>query len=128
MRLHVPLSHIVSLEDTHQLLSTTVFPGIIRHHSDEPVGAVREIKWIDAETWASKGGSEIGTNRGLPSEDLETVAFVFRKFGIQALFVVGGFEAFTSVSELRKAREYYKSFKIPMVSTESFKLLKCLKS
>jgi 6-phosphofructokinase 1 len=96
------------------------FPGIIRHHSDKPLGAVRDIKWIDAETWASKGGSEIGTNRGLPSEDLETVAFVFRTYKIQALFVVGGFEAFTAVSELRKSREYYKSFKIPMVSRICF--------
>jgi 6-phosphofructokinase 1 len=92
------------------------FPGLIRHHSDEPLGAVREIEWLDAESWANKGGSEIGTNRGLPSEDLETVAFVFKKYNIQALFVVGGFEAFTAVSELRKGREHYKSFKIPMVS------------
>jgi 6-phosphofructokinase 1 len=95
------------------------FPGIIRHHSDKPTGAVREIKWIDAETWASKGGSEIGTNRGLPSEDLETVAYVFKTYKIQSLFVVGGFEAFTAVSELRKSREYYKSFKMPMVSFPS---------
>jgi 6-phosphofructokinase 1 len=92
------------------------FPGLIRHHSDEPLGAVREIDWLDAESWANKGGSEIGTNRGLPSEDLETVAFVFKKYNIQALFVVGGFEAFTAVSELRKGRDHYKSFKIPMVS------------
>ncbi|KAF1959563.1 6-phosphofructokinase [Byssothecium circinans] len=91
------------------------FPGLIRHHSDEPIGAVREIKWLDAEGWANKGGSEIGTNRGLPSEDLETVAFVFKKYNIQSLFVVGGFEAFTAVSELRKGREHYKAFKIPMV-------------
>ncbi|KAF2016288.1 6-phosphofructokinase [Aaosphaeria arxii CBS 175.79] len=91
------------------------FPGLIRHHSDEPVGAVREISWLDAESWASKGGSEIGTNRGLPSEDLETVSYVFKKYDIQGLFVVGGFEAFTAVSELRKGRAHYKSFKIPMV-------------
>ena len=91
------------------------FPGLIRHHSDEPLGAVREINWVDAETWASKGGSEIGTNRGLPSEDLETVAMVFKKYNIQGLFVIGGFEAFTAVSELRKGREHYKAFKIPMV-------------
>jgi 6-phosphofructokinase 1 len=91
------------------------FPGLIRHHSDKPLGAVREITWIDAESWASKGGSEIGTNRGLPSEDLETVSKVFDKFKIQALFCVGGFEAFTAISELRKGREHYKSFKIPMV-------------
>lgn len=91
------------------------FPGLIRHHSDEPQGAVREIDWLDADSWANKGGSEIGTNRGLPSEDLETVAYVFKKNNIQALFVVGGFEAFTAVSELRKGREHYKAFKIPMV-------------
>ncbi|KAF2644827.1 6-phosphofructokinase [Massarina eburnea CBS 473.64] len=91
------------------------FPGLIRHHSDDPIGAVREIKWLDAESWANKGGSEIGTNRGLPSEDLETVAFAFKKYNIQSLFVIGGFEAFTAVSELRKARAHYKAFKVPMV-------------
>ncbi|KAF2444846.1 6-phosphofructokinase [Karstenula rhodostoma CBS 690.94] len=91
------------------------FPGLIRHHSDKPLGAVREISWLDAESWANKGGSEIGTNRGLPSEDLETVSYVFKTYKIQALFVVGGFEAFTAVSELRQGREHYKAFKIPMV-------------
>lgn len=43
------------------------------------------------------------------------MAYVFKTYEIQALFVVGGFEAFTAVSELRKGREYYKAFKIPMV-------------
>ncbi|OCK82226.1 6-phosphofructokinase [Lepidopterella palustris CBS 459.81] len=91
------------------------FPGLCRHHDDEPLGSVREVTWLDAESWASKGGSEIGTNRGLPSDDIETVAMCFAKYKIQALFIVGGFEAFTSVSELRKAREHYSAFKIPMV-------------
>ncbi|KAF2712452.1 6-phosphofructokinase [Pleomassaria siparia CBS 279.74] len=91
------------------------FPGLIRHHSDKPVGSVREVTWLDADRWASKGGSEIGTNRGLPSEDLETVSKVFDKFNIQALFCVGGFEAFTAISELRRGRAHYSSFKIPMV-------------
>lgn len=91
------------------------FPGLCRHHDDKPLGSVREIKWIDAEQWASRGGSEIGTNRGLPSEDLKTTAFCFGKYQIDALFMVGGFEAFTAVSELRKAREQYDAFKIPMV-------------
>ncbi|KAK4493690.1 hypothetical protein PRZ48_014875 [Zasmidium cellare] len=91
------------------------FPGLCRHHDDEPLGSVREIKWLDAEQWASKGGSEIGTNRGLPSEDFKTTAYCLEKYKIDALFVVGGFEAFTSVSELRKARDQYDAFKIPMV-------------
>ena len=91
------------------------FPGLCRHHDDQPEGSVREIRWLDAENWASKGGSEIGTNRGLPSEDFATAAMCFEKYQIDALFVVGGFEAFTAVSELRKARKDYDAFKIPMV-------------
>lgn len=91
------------------------FPGLCRHHDDQPIGSVREITWLDAEQWASRGGSEIGTNRGLPSEDFKTTAFCFEKYKLDALWVVGGFEAFTAVSELRKAREQYDAFKIPMV-------------
>lgn len=37
------------------------FSGLIRHHSDEPFGAVRNMDWLDADSWVSKGGSEIGT-------------------------------------------------------------------
>lgn len=91
------------------------FPGLCRHHDDQPLGSVREMDWLEAESWASKGGSEIGTNRGLPSEDLETTAFCFDKYKLDALFIVGGFEAFTALSELRKARTQYDAFKIPMV-------------
>ena len=91
------------------------FPGLCRHHADEPVGSVREVRWLDAESWASKGGSEIGTNRSLPSTDFPNTAACFEKYHIDALFVVGGFEAFTSVSELRKARKDYPAFRIPMV-------------
>nr|POE78654.1 atp-dependent 6-phosphofructokinase [Quercus suber] len=91
------------------------FPGLVRHHDDQPLGSVREMTWLDAENWASRGGSEIGTNRGLPSEDMDGVAFCFDKYKIDALFVVGGFEAFTAVAELRKARVDHDAFKIPMV-------------
>lgn len=91
------------------------FPGLCRHHDDKPLGAVRELNWLDAENWASRGGSEIGTNRGLPSEDMPMTAFCLEKYKIEALFVVGGFEAFTAVSELRKARAQYDAFKIPIV-------------
>ncbi|KAH9845322.1 ATP-dependent 6-phosphofructokinase [Teratosphaeria destructans] len=90
------------------------FPGLCRHHADDD-SAVRELSWLDAENWAIKVGSEIGTNRGLPSEDFETAAMCFEKYKIDSLFVIGGFEAFTAVSELRKARKDYDAFKIPMV-------------
>ena len=91
------------------------FPGLCRHHSDKPLGSVREVSWLDVEGWISKGGSEIGTNRGLPSEDILQTAECFKLYKFDALFVIGGFEAFTAVSELRKARQEFASFRIPMV-------------
>ncbi|GMG31957.1 unnamed protein product [Aspergillus oryzae] len=91
------------------------FPGLCRHHADTPVSSVREVSWEEQDTWVNEGGSDIGTNRSLPSEDFETTAKCFEKFKFDGLFVVGGFEAFTAVSQLRQAREKYPAFKIPMV-------------
>lgn len=91
------------------------FPGLCRHHDDKPLGSVREVTWLDADDWTTRGGSEIGCNRGLPSEDMPKTAFCFEKYKIDALFAVGGFEAFTAVSELRLARGKYEAFRIPMV-------------
>jgi 6-phosphofructokinase 1 len=91
------------------------FPGLCRHHDDKPVSSVREVKWLESDAWVNEGGSDIGTNRSLPSEDFETTARCFEKYKFDALFVVGGFEAFTAVSQLRQARDKYSAFKIPMV-------------
>ena len=91
------------------------FSGLCRHHDDKPLGSVRDVSWLDVEGWISKGGSEIGTNRVLPSEDLPKTAYCFEKYKFDALFLIGGFEAFTAVSEMRKARTEYAAFRIPMV-------------
>ena len=90
------------------------FSGLCRHHNDKPLGSVREVQWLDAERWVSKGGSEIGTNRALPSEDYAKTAECFELYKFDALFAVGGFEAYTAVSELEKARKDYPAFRIPM--------------
>ncbi|KAI9745093.1 MAG: 6-phosphofructokinase, alpha subunit [Claussenomyces sp. TS43310] len=88
------------------------FAGFARHHGD---GAVREFNWLEVDGWASKGGSEIGTNRELPSEaGIELVGNLLKKYDIQALFLIGGFEAFHALSELRKKRTEYPNLRIPM--------------
>lgn len=91
------------------------FPGLQRHHDDKPVGSVRVCKWIDVDPWVNEGGSEIGTNRGLPSTDLKKTAECFELYKFDALLLIGGFEAFTAASELRKGRAQYDAFKIPLV-------------
>ena len=54
--------------------------------------------------WTMKGGSELGTNRTKPDEDLGLCAFNLQKFDVQGLFVIGGFEAYTALLKLEKAR------------------------
>lgn len=90
------------------------FAGLARHHQDNP-GSVREFDWLEVDGWASKGGSEIGMNRELPSESgMPLIASLFEKFKIDGLLIIGGFEGFHALSELRQARETYSSLCIPM--------------
>lgn len=92
------------------------FPGLVRHHKDKPLGSVRQVDWLEVEGWISKGGSEIGTNRDLPSKvGIGETADCFREWKFDGLFIIGGFEAFTALSELRKGRPDYPAFRIPMV-------------
>ncbi|GAP84481.2 putative 6-phosphofructokinase [Rosellinia necatrix] len=91
------------------------FAGFARHHGDDPLGAVRPFEWLEVDSWASKGGSEIGTNRELPEESgIELTAELIKKYKFDALFLIGGFEAFHAVSQLRKARTQYPSLCIPL--------------
>ncbi|CAK7218967.1 6-phosphofructokinase, alpha subunit [Sporothrix bragantina] len=91
------------------------FAGFSRHHGDKPLGAVRPFDWLEVDGWASKGGSEIGTNRELPSESgMEEIANLIEQYRFDGLFLIGGFEAFHAVSQLRKARDQYPSLCIPM--------------
>ncbi|CDK26643.1 unnamed protein product [Kuraishia capsulata CBS 1993] len=86
------------------------FSGLARHES------VRSISWLDIEGWNSLGGSEIGTNRCVPEDtDIGMVAYYLEKYRFDGLILVGGFEAFVSLSQLEHARAAYPAFRIPMV-------------
>ena len=62
------------------------FPGLVRHHQDKPLGSVRPLNWIDVEGWISTGGSEIGTNRDVPSVvGIKEVADCFTLWKFDAL-------------------------------------------
>ncbi|RFU33109.1 hypothetical protein B7463_g3223, partial [Scytalidium lignicola] len=92
------------------------FAGFARHHDDKPLGAVREFEWLEVDGWSNRGGSEIGMNRELPSESgIDLIASLFEKYKFDGLFVIGGFEGFHAISQLRKAQPQYSSLCIPMV-------------
>ncbi|CAI2173332.1 5941_t:CDS:10, partial [Funneliformis geosporum] len=76
---------------------------------------LRELSWFDVDGWASKGGSELGTNRTEPNIDIGMVAYQFQKHKIHGLLLIGGFEAYTSLLKLNEARNQYPAFCIPMI-------------
>ena len=77
--------------------------------------SVYELSWLGVDNWTVRGGSELGTNRTLPDMDLGAVASKFQEHHLQALLVIGGFEAFHSLLILYEGRKYYPAFHIPMV-------------
>ncbi|KAL2918906.1 6-phosphofructokinase, alpha subunit [Polyrhizophydium stewartii] len=93
---------------------------------------VRPIQWQELFGWQVRGGSELGTNRNHPHPmpnssikispkgvenfiDLGQIAFHLQKHNIEALLVIGGFEAYTAQAILTEARGMYPAFAIPMV-------------
>ncbi|KAF8992840.1 6-phosphofructokinase [Cyathus striatus] len=84
------------------------FRGLLDDNVDEP-------SWLGVDAWAARGGSELGTNRALPSIDLGAIASKFQKFNFDGLLLIGGFEAFSALLILEEGRKYYPAFHIPMV-------------
>ncbi|XP_061876589.1 ATP-dependent 6-phosphofructokinase, platelet type-like isoform X2 [Entelurus aequoreus] len=78
-------------------------------------GQIKEIKWADVGGWTGQGGSLLGTKRTLPAKHVGKIAEQMRTHNINALLVIGGFEAILSLLELLTAREKYEEFCVPMV-------------
>ena len=76
---------------------------------------VNELSWLGVDAWMARGGSEIGTNRDLPSIDIGAVASKFQQFHVEALLIIGGFEGFHALRILEESRKLYPAFNIPMV-------------
>nr|WP_051988838.1 6-phosphofructokinase [Kineosphaera limosa] len=85
------------------------FPGLLK-------GAVGELDWADVEGWMGEGGAELGTRRRLPTqEELYGVARSIEAHNIDALLIVGGFNAYRSGHLLATERTRYPAFNIPIL-------------
>ncbi|KAI9352043.1 phosphofructokinase-domain-containing protein [Obelidium mucronatum] len=99
-------------------------------------GEITPMTWQQVIGWQSLGGSELGTNRDHPLPvpgtfaanlditdayatsfiDCGRIAYFLQKFNIQALIIMGGFEAYTSLLTLDAARGIFPAFCIPMIN------------
>ncbi|XP_032838563.1 ATP-dependent 6-phosphofructokinase, platelet type isoform X4 [Tyto alba] len=77
-------------------------------------GKIKEISWGDVGGWTGQGGSILGTKRTLPAKYLEKIADQMRTNNINALMVIGGFEAYESCLQLHEARSCFEEFCIPI--------------
>ncbi|XP_026093441.1 ATP-dependent 6-phosphofructokinase, platelet type-like isoform X2 [Carassius auratus] len=77
-------------------------------------GQIKEIKWADVGGWTGQGGSLLGTKRTLPAKHIDKIAEQMRKYNINALLVIGGFEALECLLQLYEARSSYEEFCIPL--------------
>lgn len=57
-------------------------------------GQIYELDWEAVAGWGRVGGSKLGTQKQLPLKYMDQIAVQLKKFGIQALLIIGGFEVF----------------------------------
>ena len=84
-------------------------PGLIK-------GEIREMDWMSVSGWASRGGSELGTNRILPEgSDFYAIARTLEEHKIDGVLMIGGWTGYDSVLKLMENRHTFPANNIPMV-------------
>lgn len=79
-------------------------------------GDVIEMDWMSVNGWASMGGSELGTNRHIPSRsDFYNIARTIEKYQIEGLLMIGGWSGYQSAFHLLNERPNFPAFNIPIV-------------
>jgi len=85
------------------------FEGLIK-------GDMYEMEWMSVNGWASRGGSELGTNRKVPSgSDFYAIARSIEEHKIDGLLIIGGWTGYESAFKMYQARNNYPAFNIPIV-------------
>lgn len=79
-------------------------------------GDIAEITWREVEGLSAEGGSVLGTRRTLPSvEEMYAINRTLEDHRVDALLVVGGFNAYEGAWLLHSERSRYPAFSMPIV-------------
>ena len=79
-------------------------------------GEVKEMEWTSVNGWASVGGSVLGTSRKVPKgKDMYAIARTIENHRIEALLVIGGWNAYEGVYNMMNERANFPAFNIPIV-------------
>jgi 6-phosphofructokinase 1 len=79
-------------------------------------GDVRELAWNEVEGWIDEGGAQLGLKRMVPNtEELYAIAKAIDDLHIDALLMIGGWNAYMSARLIQREREHYPSLRIPIM-------------
>ncbi len=79
-------------------------------------GEVAPLTWRDVEGWTADGGSELGTRRQIPTVDqLYAISRSMEEAKIDALLVIGGWNAYQAAYLMHAEEQRYPAFNIPIV-------------
>ena len=77
---------------------------------------VQELEWTSVSGWASMGGSMLGTSRVVPKgKDLHAIARTIEDNRIEAMLVIGGWNAYQAVFNMINDRGNFPAYNIPIV-------------
>lgn len=80
-------------------------------------GSLRELGWDDVEGWIGRGGAELGIRRDVPAtEDLYQISRTLEDQKIDALLVIGGWNAYQAAYLMHTERSRYPAFNIPIIA------------
>ncbi|XP_055848219.1 ATP-dependent 6-phosphofructokinase isoform X3 [Episyrphus balteatus] len=78
-------------------------------------GNIKEMGWSSVTGWVGQGGAFLGTKRTLPEGKFKEIAARLKEFKIQALLIIGGFEAYHACGQISDQRPNFPEFCIPLV-------------
>jgi len=77
---------------------------------------VEELNWMSMGGWASMGGSGLGTSRRIPvGKDMYAIARTIEINQIDALLIIGGWNAYEAAYKLYNERSNFPAFDIPTI-------------
>ena len=77
---------------------------------------IADLDWMSVNGWATRAGSELGTNRTIPKgRDLYAIARNLEEHQIDGILMIGGWSGYESILELHNQRKNYPAFDIPML-------------
>lgn len=100
----------IGIDRGHIILGVrNAFRGLVNNE-------IEELNWMSVGGWATRGGSELGTNRTIPKgRDLYAIARNLEEHKIDAIIMIGGWSGYDSILELYQQRKNYPAFDIPMI-------------